>query len=354
MMVDKNANQLIESVVRSWEPGTRIRASVALTPDASTRRYYRIDLVRQTGTPTSVIAMVFHGVAAAEVGSGEKVNADQAYVELTHFLRHHHVPVPELYHDARDVGVLLIEDLGSRHLSDVVLGKSSGQSVATHLRYFESAIREIVRLQRIPSKPNFFPYTRTFNRDLYFREMTEFRDYVMPRPSMSTDEVSALEHCFSALAEELDRAPRVLAHRDFHSWNLLIDPSEKVRIIDFQDALQATRTYDVVALLNDRDIDGALGHDACEQLFDFFERELSLSESLVGEYRRVLLQRDLKVAGRFMKLSKERGLRQYEVWVPGTLRRIERTLIALQGEARASSAFGELRRVISGHLQLNK
>ncbi|HQH28237.1 MAG TPA: hypothetical protein PLP17_12630, partial [Oligoflexia bacterium] len=43
--------------------------------------------------------------------------------------------------------------------------------------------------------------------------------------------------------------------------------------------------------------------------------------------------------GRFCKLSRNRGLVHYERWVPGTLRRIMRTLAAICSEAAAEPFF---------------
>ena len=105
----------------------------------------------------------------------------------------------------------------------------------------------------------------------------------------------------------------------------------------------STRCYDVVALLNDRDTDSILGPELYRTLLDYF---LNLSEGskteILAEYWRVLLQRDLKVAGRFRKLSRSRGLVSYERWVPGTLTRIGRTLRTLAGEDPLYAAFLEM------------
>ena len=45
------------------------------------------------------------------------------------------------------------------------------------------------------------------------------------------------------------RGPRVLCHRDFHSFNLIIDPRRRFRIIDHQDARMGPASYDLVSLL---------------------------------------------------------------------------------------------------------
>ena len=44
-------------------------------------------------------------------------------------------------------------------------------------------------------------------------------------------------------------------HRDYHAWNLQVDPRGRVRVIDFQDALLGPALYDLASLCTDRDSD---------------------------------------------------------------------------------------------------
>ena len=178
---------------------------------------------------------------------------------------------------------------------------------------------------------------RVFDREVYLKEMDEIIDYAIGR-----EEGACLLPFFDEIASYLDALPRVLVHRDYHSWNLLVDKAEKVRIIDFQDALLAPRTYDLVALLNDRDTDALLGEKRYQMLVDYFKEQSSYGEEFFKEYYSALLQRDIKVVGRFSKLSKERGLSSYERWIPGTLRRIGKTLARIPQSSTAKDAISFL------------
>ncbi len=319
----------IESVVRDSKLTTSIvKSIIPMTPDASLRRYFRVHF----SDSSSVVVMKFDSVACPEAGGGIVVNSDLAYVELSRFFSAHHVAVPELLYDARGVGLLLIEDLGDTQLIHLLADKS-----APHEQLFTQALQQIARIQSIPPQPGFFPFERFFSSELYIREMNEFRDFILVPNGTAAATLAIVEALFADLAEELDGFDRVLVHRDFHGWNLLVDQSGQVRVIDFQDALCATRAYDLVSLLNDRDMDSALGERLYCSLVTAFSVQSAAGsaaerERFLREYDRVLLQRDLKVAGRFAKLVATRGLMGYGAWIPGTLRRIGRTLERLSSE----------------------
>lgn len=317
----------IELTVREW--GGVVDAIVPLTPDASLRRYFRVQLTAPEGIP-SLVVMKFDSVACPEAAGGIVVDSDYAYVELSKFFSAHDVAVPSLLFDARARGLLLIEDLGDTQLISLLREPS-----APHEAFFAQSLQQIARIQSIPAEPGFFPFERYFSADLYTREMNEFRDFILLPQGTAAADIALVESLFASLAAELDRLPRVLVHRDFHGWNLLIDPNGRVRVIDFQDALCATRAYDLVSLLNDRDMDRALGERIYRSLVQAFAVQTGERERFLREYDRVLLQRDLKVAGRFAKLVALRGLQSYGEWIPGTLRRIGRTLERLSAEDSA-------------------
>lgn len=333
------AHHLPEAVVSEVMP---------ITPDASLRRYYRVNFKQAVLIPalgegpevgasvSTAVAMIFDAVASPEA-TGNSIGSDESYVSLSAFFRANNVAVPALYVDARKDSMLLIEDLGDRALIDLVR-EAEAQDRPSLLSTFEGAIREIARIQSIPKNHEYFAFRRTFDKATYVREMEEFRDFCLAPKTPAESVVEVTNALFDFLGDTLNTLERVLVHRDFHAWNVLVDSKSAVRIIDFQDALMATRPYDVVSLLNDRDMDSLLGPELYHSLVLTAASTLTSSVDdrarFLWEYDRVLLQRDLKVSGRFAKLVQVRGLLQYGKWIPGTLRRIGRTLerIIAQGE----------------------
>ncbi|MCB0358644.1 MAG: phosphotransferase, partial [Bdellovibrionales bacterium] len=331
----------LHQLIDRWRPGEVVERIETITPDASLRRFYRLYLPDRT-----VVAMMFDSTASAEVGGqGPQQTADAAYIELTTYFRALGWPVPELLLDARDVAALLLEDVGQTLLIHTIAGSRSRTFDRDAVSgFYREALDRIRDLQRFPHDPAVCAFQRRFTDELYRREMSEFWDFVfLPRrPTAAQQELMA--GLFEQLVERLTQMPVVLSHRDFHSWNLLLDGEQRVRIVDFQDALLAPRTYDAASLLNDRDTDSALGAELYRELEEYFLCGASSARIPREEYLLVLLQRDLKVAGRFVKLVQNRGLVAYEEWIPGTVRRIVRGLKELgrQGLGREYAEAAEL------------
>jgi len=316
---------LITDTVRLWKADVTIAAIQPLTPDASLRRYFRVRLNNTAPNQNTIIAMIFDSVVPPEVGKGRVVNSDESYISLSQFFKTNGVAVPLLYFDGRERSILLIEDLGDCLLGTMIVGESSALfSAQERERVYRAAIDELIRIQRIPAVNDFFPFQRRFDQALYLKEMEEFTEFFLPQFSPNTSQLSECRQLFARLATEVEGLPYALAHRDFHSWNLMLDPRQTVRVIDFQDALMAPRVYDLAALLNDRDTDIALGESLAKKLRVYFAESSQYGPSFEVDYHRALLQRDLKVVGRFAKLVSLRGLTGYGQWIPGTYRRVRR------------------------------
>jgi len=316
-------NNLQEKIKKLSEPLGEFISCIEMTPDASQRRYYRLALKNPNGEAISAVVMQFLSTTSPEASGGIEVSSDEACVSLTNFYREHKVAVPKLYVDARDESILIIEDLGDRTLGEILLKQNDNKEVL--FEYYSKAIDQILAIQEISHEKigEHFAFKRSFSEQQYIKEMEELFDYSFSRLSINNEDLGSY---FPFLAKELSALPTILSHRDFHSWNIIIDSNDDIRVIDFQDSLMATRCYDLVSLLNDRDTDSYLGVNLYQKLLSYFYEKISFKEDFFFEYNRVLLQRDIKVVGRFAKLSSERGLKHYEQWIPGTLKRIGCTL----------------------------
>src|ERR1043166_7563637 len=87
------------------ERAGRTDGIVALTPDASTREYFRIPWQR--------------GTAVAAVYPEPFDPAVQPYLDVTRLFVESDLPVPQVLDADGDVGVIVQEDLGSRQLCQV-------------------------------------------------------------------------------------------------------------------------------------------------------------------------------------------------------------------------------------------
>lgn len=345
--------EAVRRVVKEWQPSAIINRVEPLTPDASLRRYFRVhldfalttrDLNKEVRT---VVAMYFDSVLPPEAGGPSQVPSDQSYVELSRLFAGSGVSIPVLLHDARESSILLVEDVGDTllmpYLERVGRGELSREA-------YQNAISQIHLIQGIPAVKGFFAFERRFSATTYYNEILEFLDFYLSGKQLTPGLFGEVRRAGEALARMLDNVPGVFVHRDFHSWNIMVQPDGEVRVIDFQDALLGSRVYDLVALLNDRDTDLALGSELYKALLEEFvaaPRFADRGEELLLEYFLVLLQRDLKVVGRFCKLASQRGLVSYLKWVPGTLRRIGSCLRWLERRSKLGSADSDFKAAMS-------
>ena len=142
--VETQSAPLFDEIVRQCFGGrTAVRRFAALAGDASTRRYTRLWLDGPSA-PASVVAMVLadRGIALSseELAVLKEPPTELPYVNVHRFLSSFGVAVPELYADASERGVLLLEDIGDTALWDA----AQRQSSETVLRLYQRAIDQLL------------------------------------------------------------------------------------------------------------------------------------------------------------------------------------------------------------------
>ena len=306
-------------------------AVVALTGDASTRRYFRV--VPSAGSP---IVLALH--------EGPIEYAALPFVEVSDLLRRMPLPVPAILAHSDPLGILALQDLG-----DVTLQAHLGAESATrHTRLYHEAIEFIVRLQRrgaeLASAAG-TPYRLAFDVEKLTWELDFFVTHFVEgyrRAVLSPSDKTALSGEWKAIAGELAAEPRVLCHRDYHSRNLMVHDGG-LFVIDFQDARMGPDTYDLVSLLRDSYVD--IGDEECEGLMGHY---LSLAGgSDAGEFRRrfdlMAVQRNLKALGTFGNQAGARGNPVYIQYMP-------RTLAYARDNLARYSRFDRLRELLAAHI----
>ncbi|HMT07473.1 MAG TPA: phosphotransferase [Pyrinomonadaceae bacterium] len=265
----------------------------ALTADASTREYFRINW---NGEPA--IACVYP----------EPFDADtHPYLDVTNLFLACDLPVAQILDVDGDLGVFVLEDLGDRILRDVMGSMIDNDDP----RLLREAISLIARVQTatnaayernsIASKLKFD--TEKLLWELNFFKEHYFQTYKRSELSKATDE--ALSQEFLELSRDLEAYATVLCHRDFHAANLMIDRNGKMRIIDHQDARIGSPAYDLVSLLLDRITTLPSPEWLADKRRYFLDvrRTLGMPKldevEFAYEFRLQTLQRCLKAAGTF-------------------------------------------------------
>lgn len=272
-----------------------------LTPDASTREYFRV-----AWNGGSAIACVYPEPFLA---------GEQSYLDVTALFSKASLPVARILDFSEQLGVIILEDLGDRILRDVLVDADD----TTRDQLLDEAISLIAKIQAatalaietgsIASRLRFDSEKLLWELDFF--KTHYFTTYKNEPLSSAEDEQITFE--FAELAAELESRARVLCHRDFHAANLMLDDAGELRIIDHQDARIGSVAYDLVSLLLDRVTELPTADWLAEKRAVFLaSREsngLSVidAEAFAEEFRLQAIQRCLKAIGTFSFQSVNRG-----------------------------------------------
>src|SRR6476469_9585867 len=317
------------------EQGTAGTEVIPLTPDASTRKYYRIRWKKR-----SAVAAVYPEPFDPEF---------HPYLDVTRLFLDCDIPVPEIYAVDGNAGIIVQEDLGGRRLFHIYDDESEEMCD----EYKEKAIALIAKMQKatahayetqsIASRLAFDEAKLSWELDFFF----EHYFGSLRGETLRHAETAELKAELNDVASELSARPRVLCHRDFHAANLIVDGYDQLRIIDHQDARMGPVTYDLVSFLLDRRLESpSLAELRAYRLLLLDERRvLGLCpldpDEVAQEFRLMTIQRGLKAVGTFSYQTAvcKRG-NVYEHFIPPTL-------CIVQQAAEWLDRFPSLRRMLT-------
>src|SRR5689334_727020 len=275
------------------QQGITGREVVPLTPDASTRKYYRIGWNKRTA-----VAAVYQEPFDPEV---------HPYLDVTRLFLESGIPVPEIYAVDGNAGIIVQEDLGDEQLFQVYENEPDDKCE----EYKEQAIALIAKIQKATDRAyemNSIASRLAFDEAKLSWELDFFFDHYfgsLRQEKLSHGETAEVKAELNDIAAELAAAPRVLCHRDYHSANLMIDHRKRMRIVDHQDARMGPASYDLVSFLLDRQpCPPSLAELRAHRLFFLEERRLlGLGaidpDDFAHEFRLMTIQRGLKATGTF-------------------------------------------------------
>ena len=277
--------------------------------DASFRRYFRLNSV-QNSEQKSWIA----------VDAPPEHENSRQFVDIAKSWSQAGVKVPQVLAFDEEQGFMLLEDFG-----DVLLHPELTADAADGL--YKSSINSLIELQQL-SKTDNIPL---YDQPLLDREMALFPDWLCEKHlglTLSVNDKAMLKQVFDTLAQSALAQPQVIVHRDYHSRNLMVckgngsnHTEDFIGIIDFQDAVYGALTYDLVSLLKDCYIQWPR-----EQVLAWLsyykensaQAKLVSKEQLIRDFDLMGMQRHLKAAGIFARLSIRDGKHGYLEDVPRT------------------------------------
>lgn len=282
-----------------------------LSGDGSDRRFVRIV---QEQAPAYLVALPNqnHPQGMAEALSSYQIGKH---------LYDRGVPVPKIFWFDEQTGIIVFEDLGNVLLHDYIINYSVPASGTNPtgpadvvLKYYEEAIRELIKLQLSGSKGFSAEYcwdTAKYDEQLMQeKESNYFRQAFCEDFLGFTNFPDSLTEEFRQLAHRAAQEPAgYLLHRDFQSRNLMVH-NDRIRIIDFQGARFGPLGYDLASLLIDPY--AGLSGEQQDKLRDYYltilEQRISVDrDRFIEGYYYMALQRNLQILGAFAFLSQRKG-----------------------------------------------
>ncbi|MHA7599372.1 aminoglycoside phosphotransferase family protein [Alicycliphilus sp. T452] len=287
--------------------------------DASFRRYLRLD--------------ARDGASRIVMDAPPDKEDCRPFVHVQGLMQAAGLPVPQIHAWDEAHGFMLLSDLGAQTAIER-LDPAAPQ--AAHAWYLQ-AVDLLIDWQRA-SRPGMLP---AYDDALLRRELQLFPDwYIARHRAIALDEVqqASLARTFDAIVAQNLAAPSVYVHRDFMMRNLMVGEGGRLGVLDFQDAVHGPVTYDIASLLRDAFISWEEDFviDITVRYWEKARRAGILgaaSESGwgadFGEFYRAVdwmaLQRHLKVAGIFARLTLRDGKPKYLADAPRFIAYIRQT-----------------------------
>ena len=234
--------------------------------------------------------------------------------------------VPEIYAFDLGQGFMELQDLGSVTYMQALQQETVPD--VTRLLLLE-AVDSLIEMQR-HSQSGLLP---AYDHALLQREVelfpSWFADRHVNRP-FSAEQRRCWDQVIPLLLDRALAEPRVFVHRDFIVRNLMLSEG-RPGVLDFQDAVYGPISYDLVSLLRDAfiEFEEELVLDVVVRYWEKARKAgLPVPADIDAWYRDIEwmgVQRHLKVAGIFCRLSIRDGKDRYLPEVPRFLRYLKKT-----------------------------
>ena len=295
--------------IEEWvnELGYKEHRFEVVSDDASYRKYYRVIL------PNDKTFIV--------MDSSMQVESIYPFIDISVRLLKAKVQIPRVYSQNLEHGYLLLEDLGSTHLVDI-LNENSYK-----LLYMKS-IYEILKMQDADTDG-----LEHYDEEFLMFEMKLMQEWYLDKYlwiTLDEKEQESLDNVLELIKDEVLSQPQgYFVHRDYHSRNIMFAGRGKVSVIDYQDARIGALTYDLASLLKDVYIKFDR-EKIVELVLEFKELKGGLqdisNEQFIRWFDFMSIQRHIKILGIFARLKIRDNKPAYINDIPMTLKYIKETI----------------------------
>ena len=298
--------------------GVRPATVCAASADASFRRYFRVETV--------------NGTCIVMDAPPDKENCEP-FVRIARLMSDAGLYVPRVLAWDEAQGFMLLDDIGTHTMMDAIQRDVPQANQGLYMR----ALDALLALQQ-HSRPGVLP---AYDEALLQRELSLFPEWYLTQHrqlSLDSTQRNMLDKTFQTIVQRNLAAPMVFVHRDFMPRNLMMphDTVEKrLGVLDFQDAVYGPVTYDIASLMRDAFL--TWEEDVVlDVTIRYWERARKLGlmdfedwHNDFGAFYRAVewmgLQRHLKVAGIFARLTLRDGKPKYLADAPRFINYIRST-----------------------------
>lgn len=282
-MIDQRLDLLTDWLVYFFDDEDFVITNAS--DDASFRRYFRIERDNNT-----FIAM----------DAPPEKEDSATFVKIATLLNANNLHAPKIIASDLAQGFLLLEDLGSTTFLQA-LNKDN------RINLYKKAIDKMVEIQKINDKNNDLP---CYDDTVLKSEMQLLIDWYLPKDT-SDNHKQQLLSIFDILSNNALNSPQVFVHRDYHARNLMLIKGG-LAVIDFQDAIIGSNTYDLCSLLKDAYLE--LSANDIQTLLNYYYTQAGIDiefSQFEKQFELMGLQRHLKILGIFKRLSMRDDKHQY-------------------------------------------
>jgi len=286
-----------------------------ISGDASFREFYRL----KKGNRTSIIVKA----------NKEKFKNLISYAIINKILKKNKINAPKLISNHYQHNMIEISDLGEKSFYDIISKRKN------KLNYYKNLIKIIFKLQKIKIKKNYHLGKHKLKFQKYslqnlHKESDLFFDWYLKFNSKNLKIIKIkriLKLELNKIYKKLHFKNNTFVHRDFHASNIMIN-KKTFSLIDSQDAIIGNPLYDVVSLIDDVRI--KLPNNLQNQLLQYYYSKSKLKkenyQNLKNDYDILSIQRNLKILGIFVRLSKRDNKSTYLKYLPHTWSLINKRL----------------------------
>ncbi len=212
------------------------------------------------------------------------------FIKISNELKKNNIcGVSIIYHD-KQIGVTIQEDLGDKNLISI-LNKDNKQEL------IERSLKLLVKVQESE-----IDNLEEFSREDLIEQMNSFKK-IFCEQFLYTESDESISDLITITIEKLYQHPWVNCHFDFERRNLVLNPENKLTVIDYQDMKKGPIGIDIAGILVDHYFE--MDIEDIKSYLNFFstKTESKYSNDAFFEFTRWgCIQRNLRILGTLSSL----------------------------------------------------